>query len=736
MGIDLLFLVGVIVLVCGVSFGVALKIFRKEVAIPISLLLLAWSLLAIGGGYAIAKLGMNALNGVVLGAILFLLSGAALYAIRSFLQPLKVLTEALQRMSTGDIQFDAEMEGGRLGELLESLQGVIRYYQEYAQKIETIATGNLTDEIVLKGNKDEFGRSLGKMTGGLRTIVSQVTASADKMSQTAHQVSNAAQRAQGAVNQIGDTIEIVAGGTHHQLEQVTQTTAAVETLDQTVSEISLGADEQTQAIQQANQFTEQMKTAIDQVAARAHTGAQGSAQAARAAQTAASVIHQSLDGMGQINQSAMKVNQSVSLMGKHSEKIGSIVEVIDEISSQTNLLALNAAIEAARAGEHGKGFAVVADEVRKLAEKSALATKEISTLVKDIQNTVADTEQAIEDEAHLVEEGVRYSHEAEQALNNILEVVSSIELQVGEIAAASDEISATSNSLVEVMDSVSVVAEQNRQATHQIARQSGAVRGTVEAIMELSRENDRAVKNMKTAAEEMQTQVTAVTDSMLALDQVSVDLQQHVLKFTTKKISGKVSRGSALIGRLDFVREVHGKDALEKVLWSMSAEDQRVLRKKIEPQAEYPSELLGALTQAIKNVLAGGKDDILREMTAYRAKFDILPGGALEQHFKAGDPGFTIRRMDLCLRHNWGDGVVVINEELGENHILQKVDMGRKQPRERCTFNHVGWMEGVIREAGGIPHIRKTRCMYDGHPYCEYDIRWEMNKNGHESLKK
>jgi hypothetical protein len=81
--------------------------------------------------------------------------------------------------------------------------------------------------------------------------------------------------------------------------------------------------------------------------------------------------------------------------------------------------------------------------------------------------------------------------------------------------------------------------------------------------------------------------------------------------------------------------------------------------------------------------------------------------------------------MDLCLRHNWGEGVIVRNFDLAANHIRQEVDMAGKQPRERCTYNHVGWMEGVIEAAGGVPHIRKTRCMHAGDPYCEYDISWE-----------
>jgi len=108
-------------------------------------------------------------------------------------------------------------------------------------------------------------------------------------------------------------------------------------------------------------------------------------------------------------------------LGKSSEKIGSIIEVIDDIAEQTNLLALNAAIEAARAGEHGKGFAVVADEVRKLAERTATATKEISELIKGIQGETSQAIKAIEVGTQKVEHGSKLSDEAGKAIEKIVE---------------------------------------------------------------------------------------------------------------------------------------------------------------------------------------------------------------------------------------------------------------------------------------------------------------------------
>jgi hypothetical protein len=207
----------------------------------------------------------------------------------------------------------------------------------------------------------------------------------------------------------------------------------------------------------------------------------------------------------------------------------------------------------------------------------------------------------------------------------------------------------------------------------------------------------------------------------------AVSLQQNVLKLTTTRISGMVSRGNALIGRIDFVKEKYGAQALDRVFSRLPQEQQSILRGRIDPDGSYPPELLGALTEAIRMELAGGSLDILREMTRYRAKFDIKPGAPLAQHFRSGDPGFIIRRMDLCLRHNWGEGVVVRVFDLASNHVRMEVDMGKKQSRERCTYNHVGWMEGVIDASGGIPTITKTKCMHDGSAFCEYDISWEMS---------
>lgn len=612
-----------------------------------------------------------------------------------------------------------------LAELAGALDDIAAYWQNATQIVSQLAAGNLAVEVSVRSDQDEFGRALGQTVATLRERIGQIGRNADAMSKASHSIALASRQSDQVTSQIADTVQQIAMGIAQEAESLANTVTAVDQMAAAIAEVADGAQNQATAVAQATHMTHQINTIIARLAENARAGAASSTEAAQTARAGAATIEASVQSIRRLKTSALKVNEKVKLMGRESRQIGSIVETIEDIASQTNLLALNAAIEAARAGEHGKGFAVVADEVRKLAEKSAKATQEITRLIEGIQQTVAESIAAIQEEAGEVETGVNLSNQAAQALTVILTGVEAINQQVSTIAAAAQEMNTASSSLVESMETVGAVAERNTAAAVAMMTNSRKVSQAIETIAGISQENSAAIQEVSASVEEMSAQAADINQATHALSDEAVQLQQQVLRLTTAKITGKVSRGAALLGRLDFVKERYGQNALRRVLQHLEPATRQTLQGHIEPAGEYPPELLSLLTNAIREELAGGSNEILREMTAFRAKFDVLPGGELARHFRAGDPGFTIRRMDLCLRHNWGEGVIVRNFELGPNHIRQEVDMGKKQPRERCTYNHVGWMEGVIQTAGSIPHIKKTKCMHNGDPFCEYDIRWE-----------
>ncbi|MBI5587069.1 MAG: methyl-accepting chemotaxis protein, partial [Deltaproteobacteria bacterium] len=176
-----------------------------------------------------------------------------------------------------------------------------------------------------------------------------------------------------------------------------------------------------------------------------------------------------ITAMQEVAASTAVTAKTIKELGKSSEEIGTIVSVINDIADQTNLLALNAAIEAARAGEQGRGFAVVADEVRKLAERTTKATKEISAMIKTIQSETGKAVDAMDAGTDKVENGVRLANEAGDALRQIVTGVEDVTDKISHIATSAEEQSSTTDEITRNMDSIAEVAKSNVAAIGEVA---------------------------------------------------------------------------------------------------------------------------------------------------------------------------------------------------------------------------------------------------------------------------
>ncbi len=369
------------------------------------------------------------------------------YLARSISKPLATITKGAILLSNGDANITGidSLEIARInnrkdeiGAIGQAFQQLIGYFDEAAGVASRIADGDLTVTIAPKGEKDLLGNTFVKMVQSLQKTIGLVSKSSDEISNTSSALARSADQAGQATKQIATTIQQVANGTGQQAESINHTASSVDQMTHAIDDVARGAQEQASAANKASSITAQLSSAIEQVAGNAQSVVQGSTAAADAAKKGTTKVQDTLKGMQNIKQRVGVSAEKVQEMGSRSDQIGDIVTTIEDIASQTNLLALNAAIEAARAGEAGKGFAVVADEVRKLAERSSTSTKEIASLIKSIQKTVSEAVTAMDDGAKEVERGVLIANEAGESLDEILKAAEGVSEQAEQAAAAAE----------------------------------------------------------------------------------------------------------------------------------------------------------------------------------------------------------------------------------------------------------------------------------------------------------
>ncbi len=245
-----------------------------------------------------------------------------------------------------------------------------------------------------------------------------------------------------------------------------------EELSASATQIARGTEEQDGRASHVATASQEMSATVIEVAKNASGAAEAAQLANEAAVKGGEVVKKTIESMNGIAVTAKESSEVISSLGGRSQEIGKIIKVIDEIADQTNLLALNAAIEAARAGEQGRGFAVVADEVRKLAERTGKATKEIGDMIGAIQG---ETEKAIvtmDKEVKVVEEGVALAEEAGNSLSEISKQVEDVTAVIQQIATASEEQSTAADQISGDIESVASITKETATASQQIVAAS------------------------------------------------------------------------------------------------------------------------------------------------------------------------------------------------------------------------------------------------------------------------
>jgi twitching motility protein PilJ len=246
-------------------------------------------------------------------------------------------------------------------------------------------------------------------------------------------------------------------------------TAATEIARQTSAELLTAAERQSREIKDAGQSALEMARSMSEVSGQATQSAQVARQSLAAAEKGTQAVEDSIKGMNEIRNQIQETSKRIKRLGESSQEIGEIVELISDITEQTNVLALNAAIQAASAGDAGRGFTVVAEEVQRLAERSAEATKQIAAIVKTIQTDTQDAVSAMEQSTQGVVEGAKLSDAAGQALNEIGEVSRNLSDLIENISTSTQGQADSATEVANLMQDILSVTEQTTAGTQRTA---------------------------------------------------------------------------------------------------------------------------------------------------------------------------------------------------------------------------------------------------------------------------
>jgi len=272
---------------------------------------------------------------------------------------------------------------------------------------------------------------------------------------------------------LGRSVNLFVSTIHDIITQVTEDARMVARASEKISAVAVQsaatARSQSDQTHQAATAMQEMSSTVQEISENSQKAANTSRQAAEAARQGGVVVEATLASMQNIADATSKIGAKIAELGKGSEKIGKIVAVIDDIADQTNLLALNAAIEAARAGEQGRGFAVVADEVRKLAERTTKATQEIATMILSIQSETKNAVQAIAQGNLQVQIGVEKTSTSGTALKEIIKMSEHVGDMILQIATAATQQSATTVQINANVAQISITTEESTAAAEQTA---------------------------------------------------------------------------------------------------------------------------------------------------------------------------------------------------------------------------------------------------------------------------
>jgi methyl-accepting chemotaxis protein len=455
---------------------------------------------------------------IAIAGILFSL-GISIWLSSSIRLPLEQLRENAEKIACGEVNINISGSGDNsIGRLEKAFLTIVDSLREQIEIAESIARGDLSKKVKVKSDKDLLSKSMIKVIDSLNELISEAGALSSAAVNGNLSIRGNVEKFNGAYKEIISGVNVTLDAFVNPFNEVSSVLGKMSSGDLTVkiegnyvgdfsiiknnvnklgetfssalsdvsgaiqatasasNEISASSEEMAAGAQEQSSQTTEVAGAIEQMTKTILETTRNSSRAAEAAKNSGTiakeggmVVNETIEGMNRVAEVVKKSAETVQALGKSSDAIGEIIQVINDIADQTNLLALNAAIEAARAGEQGRGFAVVADEVRKLAERTTKATKEIAGMIKQIQRDTSEAVISMTVGTVEVEKGKELANLAGKSLSEIISGAEQVVDMATQVAAASEEQSSAAEEISKNVEAINNVTQETASGIQQIA---------------------------------------------------------------------------------------------------------------------------------------------------------------------------------------------------------------------------------------------------------------------------
>lgn len=404
-----------------------------------------------------------------------------------------------------------------------------------------VAAGDLSKDIE-EDRQDELGvlaSSFNSMIRSMRNMISNISTSANQLSTSSVELNMAAEDISSSVEQSTATISQLAAGINEQNTSIENVADFLDTVKNTTKEMSDSVQDQAVKTNQISGSIDKLSRSVEEVS-NSSVGVKASVDESRTtAKEGKLAVSQTIAEMERIRSIVINSTGRIEAFDEKNKQIGEITKVINDIADQTNLLALNAAIEAARAGEHGKGFAVVADEVRKLAERSAKASSEIAQLISAIQKESVETMVAMEEGSAEVEKGVALASQAGDALNRITDSVDSVSDHINQVVSLCEKMNDIAKEVDSNIEVVFTLTEKSAEQTGRVVQATDQVASDISNVASISETNAAAAQEIAATSEEQSASIIKFTTAIERLAKMAQDFEVLTGKGGQKQIHFK-----------------------------------------------------------------------------------------------------------------------------------------------------------------------------------------------------